>query len=305
MPTTYGTTPQGFVRKPLAEILASIEAKAQTAYEALHPGAKVVQRPQSPLGQLNGYAASVAASVWEIAEATYQSYDPDQAEGVRLEQLARIRLLDRVAGETDIEFRSAITNAGRARIDLADIERAVKDVDGVTWSKVFVNETNAIDINGLDPHTIAVAALGGGDAAVAAAIREYAVPGIETYGNTLASVIVDGICRPVLFVRPVARAASLVLHVRKGADRLGCPPPSEATLRAAIVSGLSGSSRLANGETLDLHRLRLVVSSFTGIEIVSGMVQAEGDESPVALPYTVPFFDMLTISADAIEIEDA
>ena len=297
--TTYGTTPVGFVRKPLADILASIEDKAAQVF-----GAGVIQTPESPLGQLNGLMASILTTAWEIAEATYQSYDPDQAEGARLEQLGRVRLLERISGETDISYRQAITNAGRARIDLADIERAVKDVDGVTWCKVFVNETNALDVNGIDPHSIAVAVLGGDDLEVAAAIRAYVVPGVSSYGNTLANVVVDGYCRPVMFVRPTLLRAALHVQIRRTTDRLGCPPPAIGTLKTTIASQFAGAMRLVNGEALTLHGVRLAAScAFPNIEILAAYSGLPPSSDAVPLPFKPGFFDMLTISADDIVVE--
>lgn len=297
--TTYGTTPVGFVRKPLADILATIEEKAAEVF-----GAGVIQTPESPLGQLNGMMASILSTAWEIAEATYQSYDPDQAEGARLEQLARIRLLSRIAGEGDIDFRHAITNAGRARIDLADIERAVKDVNGVTWAKVFVNETGEIDDKGLEPHSIAVAVIGGDDLEVGAAIREYVVPGVSSYGNTTANVVVDGYCRPVSFVRPVALRTSLYVQIKRTSDRLGCPPPATGTLKTTIASQFAGAMRLANGEPMTLHGVRLAAScTFPNIEILAAYAGLPPSTDAIVLPFRPSFFQMLTVAVEDIVVE--
>jgi len=93
---TYGVTPTGFNRKPLITILGEIQDKVKETF-----GEGAIQTPESPFGQINGMFASLASTLWEISEATYQSYDPDQAEGVRLEQLGRIRLLERMGGEDD------------------------------------------------------------------------------------------------------------------------------------------------------------------------------------------------------------
>jgi hypothetical protein len=111
---SYGVTPTGFNRPRVPELLAEIEEKARGIF-----GSGVVQTAQSPLGQLNGMFAELVGTLWEAAENTYQSYDPDQAEGVRLEQLGRMRLLERIDGELDPAYRQAITNAGRARLDIA------------------------------------------------------------------------------------------------------------------------------------------------------------------------------------------
>lgn len=282
---SYGVRPTGFNRKPLLTILAEIEEKAR---EVFGPG--VIQTPESPLGQLNGMHASLVATHWEIAEATYQSYDPDQAEGTRLEQLARIRLLERMAGEADADFRSAITNAGRARIDIADINRAASAVSGLTYLQVFHNSTNATDADGIPPHSIAVAALGGDNMALASAIRPYIVPGVDSYGNTRADVTVDGYCRSIYFVRPAEIRLGLQMTVATQPDRLGCPPPSMAAIALAAATGLTGRNRPVNGRDIDLHLIRTIVSSvYPNVQVVTASVSVQPSGSLVALPYPIGF----------------
>jgi hypothetical protein len=293
----FGVTPQGFARKRLPDILADIEADARLAF-----GAGVIQTPQSPLGQWNGLAASLAASVWELAEATYQSLDPDQAEAVRLDMLARLRLIERIPGESDEAFRAAITNAGRARIDLADIYRAVRNVAGVTWAKVWVNDTASTDANGIPPNTLAIAALGGADADIVAAARLYIVPGIGTYGNVQASATIDGFCRSMALARPAERPVKLALTVSVAADRLGCPPPTTVAMAQALVEQLSGDARPANGEDVDLHMLQMALSCrFPNVRITAA--QASVDPAAVApLPLALGFFEIAAFDVSRITI---
>jgi len=215
----YGVLPTGYARKPLAVILAEIEQRMIDLF-----GPNVVQTAQSPLGQINGLFADLSAQLNEHAEDVYQSYDPDQAEGVRLEMLAKLRLLERGEGEADASFRQAITNAGRARIDVQDLLRAVQNVEGVTYAQVFVNDTASTDDNGLEPHSISVAALGGDDVEIALAVRTYVVPGIGTSGNTRVDTVKDGYCRSIWFVRPTPVPITLTVTVIRRYDRLGCPP---------------------------------------------------------------------------------
>ena len=151
--TDYGVQPTGFVRKPLTVILAEIEAALITEF-----GPDVVQTSQSPLGQLTGLFADLANEIWERAEDLYLSYDPEQAEGTRLDTLARIRLLSR-GNDSDEEMRRALTNNGQARIDLQDLSRAIGGLDGVTFHQVFTNETGEIDIE-LERGTVAIAVIG-------------------------------------------------------------------------------------------------------------------------------------------------
>ena len=193
----YGVQPTGYVRKPIAVILSELEAAMITEF-----GPGVIQTPQSPFGQLNGLMADLVAEIDERNLDLYQSYDPDQAEGTRLEILGRLRLLDRGL-ETDSSFRKSITNEGQSRVDVQDLARAVKGLDGVTYSQVFVNETGEVTNYGLDRGTVAVAVIGGEDSDIVATMRKYIVPGINSYGNTQVSTTIDGYCRTLSFIRPV------------------------------------------------------------------------------------------------------
>lgn len=293
----YGVLPTGFNRKPLAVILAEIEEAARGVF-----GAGVIQAAETPLGQLNGLLASILATHWEIAEDAYQSYDPAQAEGVRLEQLGRIRLIERIDGEKDTDFRQAITNADRARIDVADIARAAGSVDGVTWSKVFVN-SRCPSVHGLPSRSIAVAALGGDDAEVATSIRPYVVPGVDLYGNTAVDLVIDGYCRTVFLVRPVLIDLGLQIAVRIGPDRFGCPPPSAVAIGEVIGAVFNGPDRPANGQDVTLHLLRSMVATvYPNVEIVSATVTVLPDDDVIALPYPIEFLAMAAVDPGNVTV---
>lgn len=267
---TYGVVPEGFVRKPLEQILAEVQASLITEF-----GPDVIQTPQSPLGQLNGLFANLTAQLWEVGEAIYQSYDPDQAEGTRLDVLAKMRLLARAVDESDEEFRRAITNAGRARNDIQDLARAIVAIPGVTYVRVYINETNEIDENGLPPGGISVAVLGGDDEAIGAEMRRYIVPGITTIGNVYVSTDVDGFCRSFAILRPILIPVSIDVKVRMRRDALGCPPPSTTAVRNGLVQELSsGARRLLNGDDVDTYRVRSIIeSTYPNVEVVSVIAQ--------------------------------
>jgi hypothetical protein len=83
--TTYGLTSTGFVRKPLEQILADIEARQRaTIAEDLD------QSTESIVGQLNGIYAREIALAWEALEDVHDSYDPDKAEDTALVNLAKL-----------------------------------------------------------------------------------------------------------------------------------------------------------------------------------------------------------------------
>lgn len=284
--TDYGVQPTGFVRKPLPIILAEMEAALITEF-----GPNVVQTSQSPLGQINGLMADLIAQLWEEGENIYQSYDPDQAEGNRLDTLGRLRILTRGAGESDVEFRNAITNTGRARVDLQDLVRGIRGIPGVTYVQAFVNDTWEVDEYGLPPNTIAVAVIGGADDLITLAMRQYIVPGISTHGNVSVSTNVEGFCRSFYIVRPIPVPVVMEVTVRTRHDSFGCPPPSVTAIRAAIVEQLA----LINGADVTWFAVRsLIESMFPTVEVVSIQGERDGDLYRANEPIPIHFFEIAT-----------
>lgn len=279
---TYGVTPTGFVRKPLPVILAEIEALNRTEF-----GAGVIQDAETPLGQLNGIFAELAAKLWELGEHVYQSYDPDQAEGNRLEMLGRIRLVLRADSETDQSYRQSITNAGSARIDIQDISRAVAAIEGVTYSHIFINDTGEADDNGMPPASVCVAVTGGDDDDIAQAIRTYIVPGVTIHGNYSISSVVDGYCRTFRILRPIEVPVNLNVYVRLRKDVMGCPPPSATAIRDALIANLY----LLNGDDVTTYRLRILESLFANVEVVKFNGTRDGIEQNDNDPVVIGFIE--------------
>ena len=284
----YGVQPTGFVRKPLNVILNELELSAMSAF-----GPDVIQTPQSPLGQLNGLLADLIAQLWEFAEDVYQSYDPDQAEGVRLEILGRLRLVQR-AGDLDPDFRQAITNAGRGRVDIQDLVRALRNIDGVTFVNVTVDDPENVPLG-----YIAVAILGGDIDQIAATMRDFIVPGISTYGDTVIESNIDGYCRTLNLIRPELVPVSLNLILQTHRTANDCAPPAGN----AIIAGLVEDLQLVNGQDVTWFTIRqLIESRFPTVEVIgftgsrAGFVGVNNQTIPIA------FLELATFSADDITV---
>jgi hypothetical protein len=295
----YGVDPSGFVLKRLPEILAEIQAANVATF-----GPGVTQTDQSPLGQLNGLHADIAASVWEIALSVYQALDPDQAEGINLDRIAKLRLLTRAPGESDIDFRQAITNAGRARIDMSDLSQALSAIAGVSWVQTYVNDGDTADADGISAHSVAVAIIGGDDDEIAKTVRAYVVPGIGTYGNTTLETTIEGFCRSIRIVRPVEIPITLQIDVLAQPDRAGCPPPSALAIAAGLADALTGASRPRNGQDVTEHLIRQAVESrYPNVEVVE-VRAGKTPAAPAAIPPAIAlsFFEIMGISADRISV---
>ena len=294
----FGVLSTGFARKPLSTILAEIEESLIGTF-----GPAIIQTPQSPMGQINGLFADATAQLWELAEDTYQSYDPDQAEGIRLDALSKIRLLARATDEADAELRQAITNAGRARIDIQDLLRAIQNVSGVTYAQAFVNDAEVADENGLDPHSVALSVLGGDDEEVALTLRTYVVPGIGTSGNVRVDTNRDGFCRTVWISRPTPIPITVNVEVIRRTDRLGCPPAALLSIAEGLVLDLNGSRRLINGEDVTVHIIRSAIEArYSNVEVVSVAASRAGDS---VAPIEIDFNEIASFSIENVTVENA
>lgn len=293
----YGVDPSGFVLKRLPEILADIQAANVATF-----GPGVIQTDQSPVGQMNGLHADIAASAWEIALAVYQALDPDQAEGMNLDRIAKMRLLERAPGESDIDFRQAITNAGRARIDMSDLLQALSAISGVTWVQTYVNDGDAADADGISAHSVAVAIIGGDDDEIAKTVRAYVVPGIGTYGNTILETTIEGFCRSIKIVRPAVVSVTIEVDVEAQSDRNGCPPPSALAIASGLAQSLTGATRPRNGQDLTEFLIRQAIESrYPNVRVV----EVRASRTPAAVspvPVAFDFFEIMAVSADRITI---
>jgi hypothetical protein len=289
--TEYGILPTGFSRKPLTVELAEIEAALITEF-----GPGVIQTSQSPLGQINGIFSDRVSAVWELAEDIYSSLDPDQAEGVRLDILGRIRRLQRAAGESDDVFRRAITNLGQARIDLQDISRAMAALDGVTYSKVWTrDDTDDIPV----PANLCIAVTGGDDDEIAQTIRTYVVPGMTLYGNTTIESEFDGYCRSFRVLRPIDVPVTLEVTVQTSRDALGCPPPSAIAIKAALLN----EAYFLNGEDVTFYGVRKIIeNAFSNVEVLTingerdGLVQSNNE------PVSIGFIERASLASDDVTV---
>jgi hypothetical protein len=294
--TTYGVVPEGFSRKPLATILAEIEAAMVTEF-----GPQVIQTSQSPFGQINGLMADLISQLWEFGEDVYQSYDIDQAEGTRLDGLATLRIMERSQNESDEDFRLAITNQGRARVDIADLDRALRAIDGVTYVQVWIPGNADTDEQEVPPGYVCVAILGGDPAEIATVMRLYIVPGISTYGNESISATIEGYCRTMRILRPILVPVELTVDVRVGRDPMGCPPPSLLAIRDTLYTGLLDTLR--NGDDITYYSIRKIIeSAFANVEVISFNGKRDNEWLGHNTPVVIGFVEMATVANDRITV---
>ncbi len=295
---TYGVVPTGFNRKSFNTILLELENAMVQEF-----GSNVIQTPQSPFGQINGLMADLITSLWEYAEDVYQSYDVEQATGTRLDGLATLRLMNRAADENgmpenDMDFRRAITNSGRARVDVADLTRALLGLEGVTYVQVWVPDQAETVEQRIPPGYVSVAIIGGDPDDIAEVMRRYIVPGISTYGNEVISATLRGLCRSMYILRPILIPVILDVSVAARRDDMGCPPPSLVAIRDTIAS-----MKLKNGEDITYFKIRSTVErEYPNVEVVG----FEGKREDISFGYNgavvIGFIELATLDPKDITV---
>lgn len=171
--------------------------------------------------------------------------------------------------ETDAEFRDryyrSVDYAGGVN---ADAIRAalLQNVDGIMDARVFENDTDETDGDGLPPHSIEAVVYGGLDSEIAAQIYALRSAGIQTVGSVSVPVITaSGTTKAIRFNRPVP----VRVWVRIAGLRTGRSFPRDGIeqLRAAVVDyiGSQESGGVGVGETLYFQRLPAVLYSVPGV----------------------------------------
>lgn len=276
MPAPYGVTETGFSKKSTGEQLAELETAMQADF-----GAGVVQDAQSPLGQLNGMFADALGELWDIAEAIYGSFDPDQATGTRLDAIGKLRRIFRSVNESDGDYRLRITLAGTGFSKTQLLENAINAVTGVTYSDIVENDTGNNLPNGLNSHSLAIVVEGGADVDVAEAIWLQKCPGVGLHGNTFVEILDNGKCRTIEFVRPQRVSVYLNVNVSINPANCACAPATVDEIVAAIITEFTGSCQPSAGAVITPNTIRAaVMNNAEGINVEAVTLSRESGVTP-------------------------
>ena len=120
--------------------------------------------------------------------------------------------------ETDEELRrrQSISTAIPSQNMVNSTIAGIASVAGVTQYKVYENDTNATDKNGIPSHSIAAVVEGGLDEAIAEQIYLRKGPGCGTHGTTtIIYTNSDGLKNEIRFFRPSYQKISVKVTVKK------------------------------------------------------------------------------------------
>lgn len=314
----FGITPTGFVRKTFDDIVDELGIASQGVF-----GPGINLDPESPNGQFHGIYAEKVAELWEVAEDTYHSGDPFQAEGTRLDSIMHAGgYPPRIVGETDAAYRLRIFGSTVSSLDnntpslpfaalnlKDDLEIKLSAVTGVTFVRVIENETDIVDpVTGLPPHSYSAIVQGGADADIAEVTWASHPPGIPAYGDTSVDIVdALGNCRSIKFERPTEVDIEIEYEVRVYKSRCGCRLLTNVDIKNLAVANInSNSCPIGPGEDVLVSRIYGAVSNEPGVEVCSVQIAKLGDPlTPfnVTLAWNeIPIFDAANVSVTIVSV---
>lgn len=143
----FGISEEGFKRKRLDQLLEELNAEVKTVF-----GDNFNVSPESPDGQINGVISESNANLWEIAEESYNAFNPSAATGVTLSNLVQLNGITRLPA-TSSRVQLSLTGTAGTTIPIGSLvstndtgdqfstEIAVT-LDGAGNGSVFANAVN-------------------------------------------------------------------------------------------------------------------------------------------------------------------
>ena len=124
----YGVTENGFVRKPVADVVSSLNNKFIAAF-----GSNFDISPESPDGQYIGIMADEIASCWEQAEQVFNAFRPGAVSGIGLDNVCEltntVRYVDKPSQATVLCDGDMGTNVPAGSIVTDGTMRFILDTD--------------------------------------------------------------------------------------------------------------------------------------------------------------------------------
>lgn len=189
--------------------------------------------------------------------------------------------------ETDEELRVRFRNSKfiRATNSLDSIFSAITSVDSVEEVKIYENDTDVTDSNGVPPHSFLPIVVGGIPTSIANAIWENKPIGILSYGNTTVTIFdVQGFPHDVSFSRPTPVDIYIDIDISTTSD---FPAMGPDQIKQALIEYFE--SNFGIGDDVVYSRLYTPINSVAGHQVDSLTIGAS--PSPVGTSNLVLSFD--------------
>lgn len=103
----FGISNEGFKRKRLDQLLEELNDEVKSIF-----GDNFNVSPESPDGQINGVVSESNANLWELAEESYNAFNPSAATGVTLSNLVQLNGITRLPATSSRVQLSVTGTAG-------------------------------------------------------------------------------------------------------------------------------------------------------------------------------------------------
>lgn len=207
--------------------------------------------------------------------------------------------------ETDSALRmrrkASIKSQGKGNLDAIQA-RMTEEIDGVTLTRVFENDSDSTDEYNRPQHSIEAIVAGGSDIDIANKLWELKAGGIKTYGNT-SQIITDsqGFQRTIYFSRPVEKYVWVKFSSIVYDPEVSFPADGFSRVKQAVVD--YGSKNFTLGR--DLIRQMFYGPLYTIEGIASADVEIAITDSETGSPdYTSDAFIVIDPSELAVFDED-
>lgn len=168
--------------------------------------------------------------------------------------------------ETDSELRERFRNGKfeKATNVIESLYSAILNINGVGDLRIYENDTNVVDSNGVNGHSFLTIVEGGLATEIAQAIWDNKPIGILSQGNTTVTVYdTQGLPHDVSFSRPVPVNIYISVDITSNSD---FPPDGETKIKQALVDYIKS---LKVGEDVVYSRLYTPINSVVGHHVNS------------------------------------
>lgn len=201
--------------------------------------------------------------------------------------------------ETDEELRLRFRNLKFERsTNLIDsLYSALIGVDGVTQVKIYENDTNITDGNGVPPHSFLPIVLGGSSVEIAQAIWENKPIGILSDGNTTVSVEdIQGFNHDISFERPNPEVIYIDMTLTTDSS---FPANGADLIKQSIID--YAEANFGIGDDVVYSRLFTPINSVTGHQVDSLLIGTSPSPAGVS-NIVIPFSSLASFSSLNINI---
>lgn len=155
-----------------------------------------------------------------------------------------------VEADAELRKRQTISTALPALSILAGTIGTVASIDGVSKYKIYENDSNTVDSDGIPAHHICVVVEGGDSQLIADAIATRKTPGTGTYGTTsIPSYDPCGVVNVINFYRPTTASITVEITITPFTNY---NTPTTDLIKTAVSQSLMA---LEIGDDVYIHKL--------------------------------------------------